>query len=109
MVIKIGEAARMARYNAEAKDAAERAGKSAGSAAEAARNTADNAQRAEAAAAASAAAAVSAADAAVHPPQPGANGNWLVWDQERGAYIDSGESCRGDAGLPATIDIWRLY
>ena len=92
--LRLGEAARMARYTAEAKDAAERAGKSAGIAAEAERDSAANAQRAETAAAAAAAAAV----ADVHPPRPGANGNWLVWDRESGAYIDSGESCRGAKG-----------
>ena len=96
--LRLGETARLARYTAEARDAAERAGQSAGIAAEAERDTADNAQRAEAAAAAAAAAASAATDAAVRLPLPGANGNWQVWDRGEGAYIDSGESCRGEKG-----------
>lgn len=85
--LRLGDAARTARYAAEAKAAAEKAERSAGIAAGALQDTADNARRAEAAAAAS-----------VHPPVPGTGGTWLIWDQENGGYIDSGENCRGEKG-----------
>lgn len=85
--LRLGDAARTARYAAEAKAAAEKAERSAGIAAGALQDTADNARRAEAAAAAS-----------VHPPVPGTGGTWLIWDQENGGYIDSGENSRGEKG-----------
>lgn len=35
-------------------------------------------------------------DAVVHCPIIGENGNWLVWDGEKGEYIDTGVKCSGD-------------
>jgi len=84
--VRLGDASRTARYAAEAKAAADRAEESAGHA--------------------QAAAAVS-----VHPPVPGENGRWLVWDRETGGYTDSGESCRGekgDKGDPGEVTEARL-
>ena len=78
--VTLGDASRTSRYAAEAKAAADRAEESAGTAA-------DGARRAQAAAAVSA-----------HPPVPGENGTWLVWDPENGEYTDSGENCRGEKG-----------
>ena len=36
--------------------------------------------------------------AAVHPPVIGGNGNWQIWDQGSGAYVDSGLRAAGPAG-----------
>lgn len=43
-------------------------------------------------------AAESAQAAAVHPPVIGGNGNWQIWDQGSGAYVDSGLRAAGPAG-----------
>lgn len=37
-----------------------------------------------------------AAAAAVHQPTVGDNGNWWVWDQESGEYVDTGKPTGGD-------------
>ena len=68
-------------YAAEAKKAAESAERSA--------------ERAEAAETG----AIAAVESERYLPLPGENGNWLVWDREQKAYVDSGESCRGEQGL----------
>lgn len=36
--------------------------------------------------------------ATVHPPVIGGNGNWQIWDQGSGAYVDSGLRAAGPAG-----------
>lgn len=69
-------------YAAEVKRAAEEAEKSA-----------ERAKAAEAAA-------VAAVESERYLPVPGANGNWQIWDREHKVYVDSGESCRGEQGLP---------
>ena len=68
--VRLGESAVKAKYNIAAREAAERAEESAA--------------RAEA--------------AASHPPTAGENGNWQTWDEEQGAYVDSGVACRGETG-----------
>ena len=40
----------------------------------------------------------SAQAAAVHPPVIGGNGNWQIWNQGSGAYVDSGICAKGPAG-----------
>lgn len=69
-------------YAAEVKRAAEDAEKSA-----------ERAKAAEAAA-------LAAVESERYLPVPGANGNWQIWDREHKVYVDSGESCRGEQGLP---------
>lgn len=49
-------------------------------------------------AAAAAASAEAAADASVKTPYIGSNGNWLVWDDTRSEYVDSGRPSRGAKG-----------
>ena len=73
LVITGGDTARTSRYVSQAEKAAVRAAQSA-----------------------------AAAEAAMlHPPIPGENGNWQIWDQQAGHYADSGESCRGAEGASA--------
>lgn len=60
--------------------------------------TLQNAQDAEESAQDAAAAAVRAEAATVHEPMIGQNGNWWVWDQTVGAYVDTGYAARGPAG-----------
>ena len=59
---------------------------------------------AESAAARAEQSAAAAEEAQLHPPVPGDNENWLVWDQQTGDYADSGKSSRGEPGLSA----WEL-
>ena len=61
-------------------------------------NAAGAAERADAAAEAALRAEAGAQSAAVHLPQPGENGTWLVWDQAGDSYVDSGENCTGVQG-----------
>lgn len=61
-------------------------------------NAAGAAERADAAAEAALRAEAGAQSAAVHLPQPGENGTWLVWDQAGDSYMDSGENCTGVQG-----------
>ena len=61
-------------------------------------NAAGAAERADAAAEAALRAEAGAQSAAVHLPQPGENGTWLVWDQAGDSYVDSGENCSGVQG-----------
>ncbi len=68
--VRLGESAVKTRYNIAAQEAAERAEESAA--------------RAEA--------------VASHPPRAGENGNWQIWDEEQGLYVDSGVICRGESG-----------
>lgn len=45
--------------------------------------------------------AVQAAQAAAqHPPQVGAEGRWMVWDSQAGAYRDTELEARGPQGIP---------
>lgn len=53
-----------------------------------------SAQRAEAAAERAEGAVISS----VNPPIIGENGNWYLYDEERGEYADSGKPSRGEAG-----------
>lgn len=56
-------------------------------------------------------------DAIVHPPQISQAGNWLLWDAEQNAYVDSGVSAGGvnitsvtkqsGSGAPGTIDTYQ--
>ncbi len=77
-----GREAQIGLYAAEVKRAAEEAERSA-----------ERAKAAEAAA-------VAAVESERYLPIPGENGNWQIWDRERKLYVDSGESCRGQQGLP---------
>lgn len=43
-------------------------------------------------------------DATVHPPVIGANGNWLLWDFEASAYVDSGKPSQGSGGITQEVD-----
>ena len=61
-------------------------------------NAAGAAERADTAATAASYAAASAQAAAIHPPQPGENGTWLIWDQAGSSYVDSGANCVGVQG-----------
>lgn len=61
-------------------------------------NAAGAAERADAAAEAALRAKAGAQSAAVHLPQPGENGTWLVWDQAGDSYVDSGANCTGVQG-----------
>ena len=93
-----------AKYAREAEAAEKAAGLSAA-------NAAGAAERADTAATAASCAAASAQAAAIHPPQPGQNGTWLVWDQAGGSYVDSGANCvgvqgeRGLRGDPGALSI----
>lgn len=77
-----GREAQIGLYAAEVKKAAESAERSA-----------ERARAAEAGA-------IAAVESERCLPIPGENGNWQIWDRERKAYVDSGESCRGEQGLP---------
>lgn len=33
-----------------------------------------------------------------HPPRVGTNGNWMVWTQSAGGYVDTGMAARGERG-----------
>lgn len=77
-----GREAQIGLYAAEVKKAAESAERSA-----------ERASEAEAGA-------IAAVESERYLPIPGENGNWQIWDRERKAYVDSGESCRGEQGLP---------
>lgn len=56
-------------------------------------------------------------DAIVNPPQISPDGNWLLWDTEQNAYVDSGVSAggvnissvskRSGTGEPGTIDVYQ--
>ena len=79
----------------EAKNAAETAQGLAEDAADDAEASADDAEAAAAAAEA----------AAVHEPTiDDVSGNWLVWDQDTGAYEDTGVHAQGPQGEPGTIE-----
>ena len=40
-----------------------------------------------------------------HPPQIGENGNWYIWDQVKGEYVDSGTSAKPEDVPLATYEI----
>ncbi len=40
-----------------------------------------------------------------HPPTIGANGNWYIWDQARGEYVDSGTSAKPEEVPIATAAV----
>jgi len=48
-------------------------------------------------------AAARAEEAVLHPPVPGENGTWQIWDRQAGVYVDSGENCRGTEGTSAYV------
>ena len=40
-----------------------------------------------------------------HPPQIGENGNWYIWDQTNGEYVDSGTSAKPEEVPLATYEV----
>ena len=64
------------------------------------KKAAESAERSAERASAAEAGAIAAVESERYLPIPGENGNWQIWDRERKAYVDSGESCRGQQGLP---------
>lgn len=44
-----------------------------------------------------------AAQASGNPPIIGNNGNWFIYDEQQGAYVDSGEPSKGDDGTTPSI------
>lgn len=40
-----------------------------------------------------------------HPPTIGANGNWYIWDQVKGEYVDSGTSAKPEEVPLASYDV----
>ncbi len=85
-----------------AKSAAEDAQAAASSAKTEAQTAAEDARTLATAAAESAVAAeeakAAAEFAAVKTPYVGDNGNWMVWDQDTGEFVDSGEKAEGPQG-----------
>lgn len=43
--------------------------------------------------------------ASTHPPTIGANGNWYIWDQVKGEYVDSGISAKPEEVPLATYEV----
>ena len=89
--IDMDNASLAAKYAREAETAERAAGISAA-------NAASAAQQAELASLGAARAAAEAREAAIHPPQLGENGRWLVWNQNGACYVDSGVSGKGEKG-----------
>lgn len=50
------------------------------------------------------AAAKAAMDAQINGPYIGDNGNWFVWDFEKGEYVDTGVAASGSGGQPADME-----
>lgn len=46
-----------------------------------------------------------AAESAAHQPIIGTNGNWWTWNQESGAYADTGQSAAGTSGAATPAQI----
>lgn len=57
---------------------------------------------AQAAADSAAAAAAAAESISQHPPRVSSSNTWEIWDEDSGAYVDSGKPAKGDDGLHGT-------
>lgn len=57
---------------------------------------------AQAAADSAAAAAAAAESISQHPPRVSSSDTWEIWDEDSGAYVDSGKPAKGDDGLHGT-------
>lgn len=99
--IDMDSASLAAKYAREAETAERAAGISAA-------NAASAAEQAELASISAARAAAEARETAIHPPQLGENGRWLVWNQSGACYVDSGVSGKGEDGFSPAVSVIRI-
>ena len=99
--IDMDSASLAAKYAREAETAERAAGISAA-------NAASAAEQADLASISAARAAAEARETAIHPPQLGENGRWLVWNQSGACYVDSGVSGKGEDGFSPAVSVIRI-